>query len=429
MLAKVRPGTLSGTLSVPGSKSHTIRAVLIATMAEGRSVIRNPLTSRDCLSSMRAARAFGAAAEEQKGLWIVEGLDGKLGIPEDIVDAGNSGTTLYFVAAMAALLEDWTVLTGDHQIRKRPIQPLFDALSELGAEGFTTRKGVLSPPAVLRGPIKAGTIHLEGNFSQYVSAVMLVSPLLEGTTRIEIARAIERPYLDMTAGWMKQQGISFEFDTENYRYFQITGPQRYREVNCTIPSDWESVAFPLVAAAITESEITIENLDLSGSQGDDQIVDVLKAMNADITLDKKGSSLKIRGGRPLRGITIDCSDIPDAVPILAVAGAFAEGTTTLANVEMVRIKETDRVALMHRELEKMGVEVEETHGTLSIKGGKVSGAALDSHDDHRIAMALQVAGLAADGETTVSHGECVAVSFPDFYEVMNGVGAGIITED
>ncbi len=428
MLARVKPGNLSGTLSVPGSKSHTIRAVLIAAMAEGKSFIHNPLPSRDCLSSMKAARAFGSVTEEMENLWTVEGLAGKLQVPEDVLDVGNSGTTLYFVAAMAALLEDWTVLTGDHQIRKRPIAPLIEALSELGAEGFTTRKGVKSPPAVLRGPIKSGTIHLEGNFSQYVSAVMLVSPLLEGTTRIEIANAIERPYLDMTAGWMEQQGITFDFDNENYKYFEITGPQKYKAVNSAIPSDWESVAFPLVAAAITDSEITIENLDLSGSQGDDQIVDVLKAMNADITLNREGSSLTVRGGSPLRGITIDCSDIPDAVPVLAVAGAFAEGTTTLTNVEMVRIKETDRVALMHQELAKMGVEVEETHGTLTIKGGKVKGAAVDSHDDHRIAMALQVAGLAAEGETTVSEGECVAVSFPNFYEVMNSVGAEIITE-
>lgn len=429
MLARVKPGNISGTLSVPGSKSHTIRAVLIATMAEGKSFISNPLPSRDCLSSITAARAFGAVTEEQPDLWTVEGLAGKLQVPEDVLDVGNSGTTLYFVAAMAALLEDWTVLTGDHQIRKRPIAPLIEALLELGAEGFTTRKGVKSPPALIRGPLRAGTIHLEGNFSQYVSAAMLVSPLLEGTTRIEIANAIERPYLDMTAGWMEQQGITFDFDNEDYRYFEITGPQKYKAVNSAIPSDWESVAFPLVAAAVTDSEITIENLDLSGSQGDDQIVDILKQMNVHITLNKENSSLTVKGGGRLKGITIDCSDIPDAVPVLAVAGAFAEGTTKLINVEMVRIKETDRVALMHQELEKMGIEVEETHDTLTIRGGRVKGAAVDSHDDHRIAMALQVAGLGAEGETTVSDAECVSVSFPNFYEVMNSVGAGIVTEE
>jgi 3-phosphoshikimate 1-carboxyvinyltransferase len=258
---------------------------------------------------------------------------------------------------------------------------------------------------------------------------MLVSPLLEGTTRIEIANAIERPYLDMTAGWMEQQGIIFDFDNENYRYFEITGPQKYKAVDSAIPSDWESVAFPLVAAAVTDSEVTIENLDLSGSQGDDQIVDILKQMNARITLNEGNSSLTVKGGSKLKGITIDCSDIPDAVPILAVAGAFAEGTTKLTNVEMVRIKETDRVALMHRELEKMGIEVEETHSTLTIRGGRVKGAAVDSHHDHRIAMAIQVAGLGAEGETTVSDAECVSVSFPSFYEVMNSVGAGIVTEE
>jgi 3-phosphoshikimate 1-carboxyvinyltransferase len=425
MKIKATKNNLDGILSVPGSKSHTIRAVLIATMAKGVSHIYNPLASRDCLSSLVVSKAFGADVKKLENEWVVEGVGKDLKVPDNVIDCGNSGTTLYFTAAMAGTIKDGaTVLTGDHQIRKRPIKILLDAMNALGGESFTTRNGSLACPAVIRGPIKPGTVTLNGRMSQYVSAIMLISPLLNGEMNILLEKPYEKPYLQMTVDWLEKQGITVDYDGENYRYFKIKGPQEYKAVNERIPSDWEGVAFPLVAALITDSKLVIEDLDLSGSQGDAVIVDILKEMGGNITVDKENNSLIAQGGNKLKGITIDCMDIPDAVPALSVAAAFAEGETKLTGIEMVRVKETDRVAVMQEELGKMGVKIEDDDSTMTIFGGsKLKGAEVDSHDDHRVAMALAVAGLAADGETVVKDAECCDVSFPDFYNIMNKVNA------
>jgi 3-phosphoshikimate 1-carboxyvinyltransferase len=422
---------LNGTLFVPGSKSHTIRSVVIATLADGVSHIENPLMSEDCLSAARVCRLFGAEVTMEEGVWIIKGTGGKLSTPDDVVDCGNSGTALYFVTAMACLAEGWSVMTGDHQIRRRPITPLLEGLQSMGGQAFTTRGGKAAP-ALVRGPLKSGLVKFEGKLSQYVSAVLITAPYLAGTTRIELATPMERPYYDMTVEWMRSQGVTVNFDEQDYKWFEVPGSQCYRPVNKAIPSDWESVAFPLAAAAITDSTMTITHLDLEGTQGDSAIVDHFISMGADISLDKANSSLTVRGGKPLHGITIDCADMPDAVPMLSALACFAEGDTTLTNLEVVRLKETDRVACMHQELTKFGARCTETPTTLTIHGtgGKgMKGAAVDSYDDHRIAMALAVAGLAMPGETVVSDGQCCAVSFPNFFELMNSVGAGLTTRE
>ena len=425
MKIKATKKNLNGILSVPGSKSHTIRAVLIATMAEGVSHIYNPLASRDCLSSLVVSKAFGAKVKRMDNHWEVEGVGKNLKVPEDVIDCGNSGTTLYFTTAMAGTIKGGaTVLTGDHQIRKRPIKILLDAINKLGGDSFTTRPDSLACPAVIRGPIKPGEVTFSGRMSQYVSAMMLVSPLLEGEMKILLEKPYEKPYLQMTVDWMEKQGIKVDYDNENYKYFKINGPQEYKTVSERIPSDWEGVAFPLVAALITNSKIIIEDLDLSGSQGDSVIVDILQEMGGNIIIDKENNSLIAEGGNKLKGIKIDCMDIPDAVPALSVAAAFAEGETKLTGIEMVRVKETDRVAVMKEELQKMGIRVEDAESSMTIYGGsKIKGAEVESHDDHRVAMALAVAGLGAEGETIVNEAECCDVSFPDFYNIMNKVNA------
>lgn len=424
MKAYSKKHNLSGNLTVPGSKSHTIRAVLIAMMAEGKSYIKNPLPSEDCLSSTTAARAYGANVEVSDGLWVVDGLGKNLKVPDDVVDSGNSGTTLYFIAGIASTLDGTSVITGDRQIRRRPIRQLLGAINQLGGNAFTTRKDVDAAPAVVTGPIKPGKVVLDGHLSQYVSAVLLSAPLVDGAVEIELTDPKEKPYLQMTVDWMTEQGIELEYDSENYSYFKVVGPQSYKSVNSTIPSDWEGVAFPLVAALVTDSKLTIEDLDLSGGQGDAVIVDVLQEMGGQIEVQKDKNSLIATGGKKLKGIEIDCSDIPDAVPALSVAGCFAEGETKLTGLEIVRLKETDRVAVMTEELRKMGADIEEGKDYMIIRGGKpLKGVEVDSHGDHRVAMSLTVAGLFAEGETVVTEAESVAVSFPNYFEIMNKVGA------
>lgn len=431
-----RKKTLSGYLTVPGSKSHTIRSVLFAALASGTSTIRNPLPSADGLSCMNVVQAFGAKVTIEEGIWTVTAPSGGLTLPSRVVDVGNSGSVLYFITPIAATLPGWTVVTGDSSICTRPIQALLNALSQLGAEGFTTRPNIDSPPVVVKGPFQPGNVVLEGNLSQYVSGILMAAPRLEGRTCISLTNPKEKPFLKMTCQWLKSVGIGVTYNESSLDYFEITGPQAFNSFDRTIPSDWEGVAFPLVAAVITGSRLEIRNIDCSGSQGDEAIVDVLRTMGGDIVLDTERETLIVNGSSSgkapvlLNGGEFACADFPDALPSLAVAACFAEGDTRLVDIGVCRLKETDRITLMKRELEKLGASLEEGPDWLLIRGtgGKgLHGGTVESYDDHRIAMALSVAGLAIKGEGVIVKGaECCAVSFPNFYETLNGVGAGFI---
>jgi 3-phosphoshikimate 1-carboxyvinyltransferase len=412
---------------VPGSKSHTIRAVLLAVMARGRSVIHNPLTSADCLSAVRAGRAFGAEIEEEKGTWIVQGLGGNIVLPDDVVDCGNSGTTTIFVMAMAALLDGYTVISGDYQIRRRPVSELVSALRELGAEAFVTRPGKEAPPVVIRGILKGGTAHFSGFNSQVVSATLMASALGPAPVSVEVEKPLEKPYLQMTIDWMRRYGVELTEQAPDYTRFVIPSGQVYRALESTIPCDWSAVSFPLAAAVATPSELIISGLDFNDAQGDKAVVDHFIAMGADIIKEPEGGRLIIRGGRPLKGgLTIKLDDTPDALPALAAAACYARGATVFTGLAHVRVKETDRVAVMRKELEKLGAKIEVSSDRMVVHGGApLSGAEVESHNDHRVAMALAVAGLFADGKTTVKDAECVSVSFPNFFEMMNAAGAGM----
>lgn len=430
MKVKVKKSSLSGQIRVPGSKSHTIRAVLLAAMAEGTSVIEHPLTSLDCQSALTAAEAFGAKTSAEKGVWTVTGCGGRLKTPDNYVDCGNSGSTAYFTASMAALAEGYTCLTGDRQIRKRPIRPVLDAIVQLGGEAFTTRRDVDACPAVIGGRMKGGTVHFKRSLSQFVSSIMLAAPLLEHDTEIYNEDPLEKPYLQITIDWLKRFGVSLLENSGDYSYFKIPGNQNYQAVKTQIPDDWSAAAFPMTAAVITPSEVVIEGVDFQDSQGDKMVVDHLMKMGADITKDREGQRLIIRGGKPLTGgTTIDLSDIPDSLPALSVAALFAEHDTRFTGLAHIRLKETDRVAVMEAELKKTGAQIETGSDFMVVHGGeRIHGAEVNSHGDHRIAMALAVCGLAADGIMTIDGGECAAVSFPSFFEKMEALGADFCLE-
>lgn len=428
MLAKTTPHKLSGHAVVPGSKSHTIRAVLLATMAEGRSVIHNPLLSLDCHSALAAARQFGAKTEEHDGYWVVEGTAGALSVPGNYLDCGNSGSVAYFATPIAALVDGYTYVTGDEQIRRRPIDGTLSAINELGGFAAPIEKGRTSCPAVIHGTMKGGTAHFDGKLSQIVSGIMMAAPLLEKDTEVLISDPKEKPYLDITLDWMSRFGIPLE-NNEDYTRFVIRGNQKYHAVDTTVSGDWSGVAFPLVAGIITGSEIVIDSVNFDDSQGDKAVVDCLIEMGANLEKDREGGRLLVHAGSKLHGIEINMRDIPDALPALTVAAAFAEGATHFTGLAHVRLKETDRVAVMAEELGRMGVRTELGADDMTVYGGPVHGARVKSHDDHRVAMALLVCGLAAEGCTEVEDAQCAAVSFPNFFEVMNGLGAGISCQD
>lgn len=413
--------TLRGTVAIPGSKSHTIRAVTIAALAEGRSTIDQPLVSADTLSALRAVRALGANVTVQPDVWCIDGVAGDPVLREATVDVGNSGTTLRILAGAAALLPETSAvtLTGDHQVRARPNRPLIQALNQLGAH-------VESPdndhaPLTVRGRLAGGTATVHGQSSQFLSSLLLACPRADRDTVLEVPVLCERPYVQMTLDWLADQGITVQHDA--MRHFQISGGQSFRPFRKRIPGDFSSATFFFGAGALAGNDVCCTGLDLSDSQADKQVLDYLRAMGADISVD--GDRVRVRHGR-LHGIEIDMNETPDALPVMAVVACHARGTTTIRNVAHARIKETDRIAVMAGELAKMGADIDERDDGLVIRESGLHGACVDGHHDHRVVMALALAGMNAPGHTDVTTAEAAGVTFPDFATLMSGIGGHIV---
>lgn len=424
MQCTAKPGALRGDATIPGSKSNTTRAVVLATLAPGRSVIHNPVHSVDCYSTVEVCRTLGAKIEVGSDTWIVDGVGPELDAPSDTLHVGNSGTTLYVITAVASHVRNgWAVVTGDYQIRRRPSGPLVRALNDLGAKSFLTRPNSGAAPIVCGGPVVGGSTSLPGVNSQWLTPLLMIGPLTEKGITVEVDNLQERPYIDMTLRWLKR--LNVEFTNDDWKLFRVPGGQKYEAFEGPIPSDWESACFPLVSAAITDSDITLHGLDMFDAQGDKDIIRILKEMGADVEVRDNGKGgIRVRGGRTLHGISIDCGDIPDAPPILSVLGTQAEGRTVLHNLHASRLKETDRPRSIYEELLKMGGKLYwETDDTLVIERSELRGAQIDGRHDHRIVMATACAALVASGTTTISNAEYVKVSFPTFYEVMTSLGA------
>ena len=414
----VAPSRLAGEVEIPGSKSHTIRAVVLASLASGTSRIVAPLDSSDTRAALDAARLFGAevsAGEE----WIVTGTDGRPVLPVDVVDVGNSGTTLRIFLGVAALCDGWTFFTGDEQTKRRPLQPLIDAYRLLGAEGFCAR-GNGCAPAALRGRITGGRTEIRAVTSQFLSSLLVSAPLAERDTEIRVLQLNEAPYVEMTLAWLEGLGVVWE--RRGWERFSVRGGQGYRAFERRIPGDFSSATFFLCAAAATGSELLVRGLDTADVQGDRAVVGMLAEMGAKV--EPVPGGLRIRGG-DLRGAEFDLNATPDALPALAAAACFASGETRLRNVPQARLKEPDRIAVMARELAKMGADVEELQDGLVIRGRPLRGARVSGHGDHRVVMALAVAGLAAEGETVVDTAEAVRVTFPTFVDLMRRCGASV----
>lgn len=419
MFLKVKKSKVSGRVRIPGSKSHTIRALFIASLADGTSQLLNPLVSNDALSAVEVCKALGASIEVHEDKFVVQGFNGVPQVPQDVVDVGNSGTTMNFGIMTAALVNGYSVLTGDYQIRKRPVGPLVEALNNLGAEVISTRNDGC-PPVIIKGKAKGGKTVLDAVTSQYLSSILINAPLLENDTHINLIRLYEAPYVDMTMWWLDKQGI--KYTNNDYKSFTVQGNQRYKPFNMAIPGDFSSATFFMVLAAISGEEFVLENLDMTDPQGDKLVVSILESMGAKVTV--KEGSIVIKGGT-LTGREIDMNSIPDALPAMAVAGCFAQGETRLVNVPQARLKETDRIRVMFEELSKMGADIEELPDGLVIQNSKLKGCAVNGHDDHRIVMSLAVAGLNIEGETIIDTAEAMKVTFPEFADYISSCGGDI----
>lgn len=414
--------TLRGKVLIPSSKSHTIRGVTFSTLANGKSTIHHPLTSSDCMAAVGAGRLFGARIDLGDS-WEVEGVNGVPHVPENVVDVKNSGTTMNFFMGTASLVEGTTVLTGDEQIIRRPVQPILGALNNLGAEAYSTRNNGL-PPVVVKGRLRGGRTRFSGIVSTYLSCFLIHCPLASGDSEVEVYDIPEKSYIRMTLKWLDKYGIRYEASND-LTSFKIFGGQSYRGQEMTIPGDFSSATFFLVAGAIVDGDITLLGLDMNDLQGDKKVVSYLKEMGAQIDFD--GNDIRVRGGS-LKGVELDMGDTPDALPAMAVAGCFAQGKTTIRNVANARLKETDRISVMAKELGHLGAKVEELPDGLIVHESALKGGPVRSYGDHRVVMSLAVAGLAISGQTEVDRAEAVEVTVPNFVDLMQKIGARIRTE-
>ena len=424
------------SIEVPPSKSHSMRALVLASFAEGSSQIKNLLMSGDTKTAISVFESLGVRFKiEQKNNFSAdiivfppkEGLKKRIEKQKPIkIDAGNSGTLFYFLGSILSLMSSDFILTGDSSILKRPVKPLIEIYEGLGLKYEFLGSYEKAPIRVLAGSsliknLEEKSLCLEGDFSQVVSGLLLGAGLLDFPLQINLKRAGELPYLKMTLHWLKSCGIKFDV-SDDFKTFKITRGQKILGFSASIPADWSSAAFPIALALITASTISIKNMDINDVQGDARIVKVLKEMNADIRFEEKSQSLKIFPSS-LKGGTFDCSDIPDAVPALSAIACFAKGETLLKNIEICRYKECDRLSVISSELKKLGADISEGRDFLRIIGnaGKnLRPAAVDSHKDHRIAMMLTVIGCGIDDKDgtvfTLKNAEYFDISYPSFLE-------------
>ena len=405
---------LSGKIIIPSSKSQTIRALLISVFSRGVSYIKHPLISDDTESCINAVKAMGADVSIlENGDITVDATYAFSDMDELSIDAGNSGTTEYLSLPMLSSLGIQVNIDGDEMLRKRPLKSLLDALESLGAETESTNG---FPPASIRGPLDGGECTIECKTSQYLSGLLLGAPLAIGDSHIKCSVLFEKPYVKMTLKWLDDQGIKYRI-SDDLEEVWVKGGQSYKPLDTYIEGDFSSASFFFVAAAIHGTEVTVEGLDKNSTQGDKEILNILEKMGCSIKWN--GMAVTVKGPEKLKGGVFDLNAIPDTLPALSVAAAFAEGDTILENVEQARIKETDRIKVMRENLNDLGVEAEErrdaliVHGKGSVKGGKAKG-----YGDHRVIMALAILGTKTEEETEIDDVSAASVTFPTFFDLL-----------
>ncbi len=417
MRFRATPSKVSGRIAASPSKSYTHRAILLAALSGGPSRIGRPLLADDTEATVDGVRAFGAEVARRDGDLVVASKG--LRPPSGTVDARNSGTTLRLLAGVAATLDGSTTLTGDASLRKRPMGPLLDALEALGARARSLGGRGL-PPVEIAGPLVGGSASIPGSVSsQFISSLLVASPLARGSTRLRVLPPLRsEPYVEVTRDLMAQFGAEVTRTEEGY---ETAGGQGYRATDVEVPGDYSSAAFPLVAAALTDGDVTVDGLHPESPQGDRGLLDVLRSFGASVEV--AHDAVRVRGG-PLRGQRVDVGNTPDLFPVLAVLATQSEGPSRFVNGEHLRLKESDRIETTVALLKAMGADVEPTRDGCVVRGStRLREAFVESHGDHRILMAAAVAGLVADGPVDISEPSCYRISYPSFLEDLRSLGA------
>jgi len=415
---------LSGQVCASPSKSYTQRMVIAAALSNGASKISNPLFSEDTEATVRAVTALGAKVEIREGCWTIEGAKTLQGAKEPI-DCGESGATLRFIIPLAALAHGSSILVFKGSFEKRPVKPLLESLTELGAKVHSGKFGNNDAVFVEGDGILGGETFIRGDVSsQFVSGLMFACPLAKVDTEIILTTPVESAdYIKMTEVVLASHGVTVP---AHEKHIHIPANQTYKPANDKVPGDFSSAAFLLSAAAVTKSKVQINGLDYDSVQGDNEILGILKYMG--VSGKVCPGSIEIEGsGNSLKAIEVDAKNIPDLVPALAVLACYAKGTSHIFGAHRLRLKESDRLKSLYDELGKMGAQISINNDGLIIDGGSpLHGAVIDPHNDHRIAMACAVAALGAEGQTIIQKAECVRKSYPKIFTHLKQLGANLV---
>lgn len=400
------------TLAAPPSKAHTLRALFLSALADGTSTIRNPLLGEDQQRAIECLRGLGVGIREQDGSLVVTGVSGEFDPASQELFVGESGVTMNFLTALACLSSKPVVITGAPRISERPISELVDGLRQLGCGIDYLAKDGFPPVRVHGGGIPGGTAEMRGaTTSQYFSAIVAAAPYADSPMSLRcIGPMSEKPYLAITLAMMAEFGAKAE--SRDFSEFSVP-KHTYKAHDLEIEGDYSSASFFFEAAAVCRITVTVTGLNPRSLQGDRRFLSLLEEMGCYVVPLQHG--IEVRGER-LTGIEVDMADTPDLVPPLAVTAAFAQGTTRLTNIGHLRHKECDRLAVALSELRKMGARASCDEDSITIEGGRtLHGSRIDPHNDHRIAMAFAIAGLAV-GNQLIESESCVAKSFPDFWQ-------------
>ena len=410
----VSAGSVKGIITPPSSKSYAQRAIALSLLAEGRSILRNIEFCKDTRSAVSCIEALGAKVEQLDESTL--SIEGGLNPTSNTLHVGESGLATRLFTPIASLCHQPITIQGEGTLLYRPMEMMIEPLRGLGV---TVRDGGGYLPIEVQGPIHGGEITVDGSVSsQFITGLLLALPLAEQDTTLHVTKAVSTPYIDMTIDTARRFGVEIMHNEGDYTEFFIEGGQKYEAVDLEIEGDWSGAATMLVAGAIA-GEVTVKNISTLSKQADTAICHALERAGAGIIIEQNAITVS---KRPLRAFEFDATNAPDLFPALAALAAAAEGESVIIGTDRLRHKESDRAETIRREYEKMGIEVDISEkNIMRIRGGEIRPATTFSHNDHRIAMSIAVSALRCKGEVVIENAECVAKSYPTFFEDLESI--------
>jgi 3-phosphoshikimate 1-carboxyvinyltransferase len=405
---------------VPGSKSYTNRALVLAALADGTSVLKGALFSDDTVLMANALRevGIGVDADPDRIRFTVRGAGGSIPQKEATVFVGNAGTAARFLTAMMTLGNGTFVIDGSAAMQKRPIGPLLAALGQLGADSVSVHGNGCPPVRISARGLRGGRASMPGNVSsQYISAILMCAPCTtDGVTLDVEGDLVSRPYIDVTAQAMAAFGVAFENDA--YRRFRVAGMQRYSATTYRVEPDASAASYFFAAAAASKGKAVVPGLGNKSLQGDLGFVRILERMGC--TVRQTETETEVVGPQRLHGVEVDMSDLSDTAQTLAAIAPLADSPTRITGIGFIRRKETDRIGAVVRELNRIGVRAEEQPDGLLVYPGQPSPGSIETYDDHRMAMSFAVLGLVTPG-ITIRNPTCVRKTFPGFFDALRAI--------